>query len=144
MASVTREEGHLIVAAIRVLSHREGAPPGFDETAELLRMQPEALRLKVAELEEAGVVVRVQSAWDVHLEVGDHLGLEELDPEEKTAAMDEQLAEFDRRKQQEADRMSRLFADGEHEKRRREKMQEMDKGLFDYRKKKPEDPFGEE
>ena len=141
MAHITREEGHLIVAAIRILSHREGTLPGYDETAEMLRMQPETLRMKVSELETAGVLMRVESAWDVHLEIRDHLLLEELEPEAQTAAMEDELAAFDLRKQEEAERMSRLFSDGDHEKRLREKIDEMDDGLFRHQRGKPANPF---
>ena len=143
MIHVTREDGHLIVAAVRILEHREQTPPGHEAVAELIRMPVEALRLKVAALEELGILQRVESALDTHVEVRDHALLDDLEPTAESSAMEEDLADFDRRKQQEADRMARLFADGDHEKKRREKIKEMDEGLFDYEKRKPRDPFAD-
>jgi len=144
MSRVTREDGHLVVAAIRVLAYKLGGPPTPEQTAELLGLAPETVRLQVLALEEAGIVKLVTSAYENHLEVRDHAGLDMLESEAQQAGMDEALAEFDQQKQAEAERMSKLFSDGEHERRRRDKIDEMDKGLMDFERKKPRNPFGDD
>lgn len=144
METISREEGHLIVAAVRVLAHREGTPPTAEAVAELLRLQPETVRLKVEVLREAGVLVMVDSAFERHLEVGDHTAVDDLTPDAERTGMDEALADFDRKRQEESDRMQRLFDDGDHERKRREKMKEMDDGLFAFEKEKPKNPFGDD
>ncbi|MBC8426712.1 hypothetical protein H8E07_21580 [bacterium] len=144
MTKVTREDGHLVVAAIRVLSHRLAGPPTPEQAAELLGLAPETVRLQVLALHEAGIVTLVTSAYENHLEVRDHTGLDALESDARQAAMDEALAAFDRQKQDEAERMSKLFSDGEHERRRRDKLDEMDKGLLDFERKKPRNPFGDD
>ena len=144
MSKVTREDGHLVVAAIRVLSHKLGGPPTPEQAAELLGMAPETLRLHVLGLHESGIVTLVTSAYENCLEVRDHTLLDQLESGAKQAAMDEALAEFDQRKQDEAERMSKLFTDGELEKKRQDKFKDMADGLMDFEKKKPRNPFGDE
>ncbi len=144
MANVTREDGHLVVAAIRVLSHKLGGPPTPEQAAELLGMPPETVRLHVLALQEAGILTLVTSAYENHLEVRDHVRLDELEPAADQAAMDEALAEFDAQKQAETEKLSKLFEDGEGERRRQEKFKDMDKGLLDFEKKKPKNPFGDD
>ncbi len=144
MSHVTREDGHLVVAAVRVLAHRLGGPPTPEQAAELLGMAPETVRLHVMALQEAGIITLVTSAYESHLEVRDHALLDQLEKGTEQAAMDEALAEFDQRKQEEAERMSQLFTDGEHERRRKDKFKGMDEGLMNFEKKKPRNPFGDD
>ena len=144
METVSREEGHLILSAIRVLSHRNGTPPTIDAVADLIGMAPEIVRLKVAGLQDIAAVVVVDSAYERHLEVGDHLAVDALVPEADRTGMDEALADFDRRKQEENERMAKLFTDGDHEKKRRERIREMDGGLFGGQREKPRNPFGDD
>lgn len=144
MASVTREEGHLIVAAVRVLGHREGRAPRPEEVAALLGMPPELLRLRMRALADAGILAVVESAFDTHLEIRDHRGLDDLEEGERSRALDEDLADFERRKEEEADRMSRLFDAGDHERRQQERIRKMDEELRDFRQRKPRNPFGDD
>ncbi len=144
MSAISRQEGHLIVAAVRVLSHREGRPPRPEEVAALLQLAPEALRLRMALLADAGVLAVVESAFDVHLEVRDHLRLEELPADEQRLAMDEEIADFARRQQEQADKMARLFDEGDHKRRQEERLRRMDEELRGFRQRRPRNPFGEE
>lgn len=144
MTNVTREDGHLVVAAIRVLAHTLGGPPTPEQAAELLGVAPETLRLHALALQEAGILTLVTSAYENHLEIRDHTRLDMLDPAAEQAAMDEALAEFDAQKQAETERLSKLFENGEGERRRREKFREMDAGLQGFEKKKPRNPFGDD
>ncbi len=144
MNEPTRDHARLLVAAVRVLAHREQAPPEPDGVAELLRLPPEAVRLDVARLGELGVLRLVQSAYALHLEVGDETLIEQLPEAADAPAMDDALAEFNRRKQEEAERMSRLFAEGDHERQKRERLLGMEDGLRSFKKKRPRNPFGDD
>jgi len=127
-----------------VLAHREERPPRPEEVAALLGMAPEVLRLRMVALAEAGVLAVVESAFDTHLEVRDHLLLEGLEGDEQSRALDEDLADFDRRQQEQAEKMSRLFAEGDHERRQAERLRRMDDDLRDFQQRKPRNPFSEE
>ncbi len=141
---VTREEGELIVAAVRVLGHREERPPRPEEVAALLKMAPEALRPKAASLAELGALALVESAFDTHLEIRDPQRLEALEPEASAPGLDADLAAFEKRKEEEAARMAQLFAEGDHERRQAERLRKMDEQMRDFQKKKPPNPFGED
>ncbi len=141
MSVVTRNEGHLLAAGVRVLSHLHGRSPTPEELAELLQLSAGAVRLQVAHLAEIGALVQVTSAFENHVELGDVALLDGL-PDTDGPAISEDLKAFDRRKQEETEKMSRLFESGEMEQRRRRKMEEMERGLGSFKKKKPRNPFG--
>lgn len=143
MNTLTRDEAHLLLGAIRVLGHRGHQPPTPEEIADLLEMSPSGVRLQLDQLRELGAVALVVNANQTRAEVRDHLLIESL-PEKAGPAISDDLKEFDRRKQEEADRMSRLFDSGDHEKQRRQKIQDMDQKLKGFQRKKPPNPFGDD
>lgn len=143
MARLTRDEGQLVLAAIRVLGHLRERSPTPEEIADLLQMSPSAIGLQLAVLHDLGAVSLAQTAFEVHAEVRDAAAVEQL-PQQAGPAISEDLRAFDKRKQEEADRMSHLFDSGEHDRQRRQKLQAMDKELQDFHRKKPGNPFGED
>ena len=143
MSRLTRNEAHLMVAAIRVLDHQEQRPPTPLEIADLLERSESAVRLDLNTLADLGIVLLVESAYEYHVEVKNYLLVEELDLEAGPQISDD-LAAFDREKEEEAERMANLFESGEHDKIRRDKHDRMDQELNDFKKKKPINPFGED
>lgn len=142
MAGTSRRQGHLVVAAVRVLAHLHERSPRPEEVADLLRMPAALLRVRLAELQEAGVLALVESAFDTHVEVREHLRLEELPADDEPDDLTADLADFDRRKEEEARRMEQLFADGEPRRRQQEKMRRMEEELRGFREqRKPRNPF---
>lgn len=144
MSEITQQEAHLVVAAIRILSHGNEQPPRPAEIAEMLGLPEAVLRMRVASLAELGIVTQVESAFEDHVEIRDHLKIEELAAVDDSPELTEDLAAFDRRKQEEAEKMQRLFSDGEHERKRSEKLDKMDEDLKDFRNRKPPNPFGDD
>ncbi|MEN8005629.1 MAG: hypothetical protein ABFS42_01390 [Candidatus Krumholzibacteriota bacterium] len=143
MINLTRNEAQLLLAGVRVLSHLNGRSPTPEELAELLQQSASAVRLQLAFLEDQGAIALVKSAFETHAEIRDHLVVEEL-PEEGGPEISEDLKEFDRRKSEEAERMSKLFDSGEHQEQQKKKMDRMGEDLEDFRKKKPHNPFGDD
>ena len=143
MSGMTRSEGHLAVAGIRVLEHLNGRSPTPAELADLLDLSESAVRLWLNRLQDLEAVALVDSAYETHVEIKDHHQVEHLD-EAAGPAISESLAEFDRKKEEEARRMANLFDSGEHEKKRREKIDAMDEDLRSFRKQKPTNPFGDD
>ena len=142
MTRLTRDEAHLLLAAIRVMGHLLERSPTPGEIADLLRMSPSAVGLQLSVLQDLGAVAMVQTAFETHAEVRDPALVEQL-PQQAGPAISEDLRAFDKRKQEEADRMSHLFDSGEHDRQRRQKLQAMDKELQDFHRKKPGNTFGE-
>lgn len=71
-------EGHLLVAAIRVLEHRHGAPPTLDLIYEILGLGPEQAALICRRLLEEGIIRQVEGAFDGRWTVADYQKLETL------------------------------------------------------------------
>ena len=139
MPACDRHDAHLLLAAVRVLGHRLGRSPQPEEVAELLDLPAASVRLQAGALADLGALIQVQSAFETHLEVGDHRRVEEL-PERGQEAIADDLAAFDRRKQEEAEKMARLFEDGTFADRRQEKLDAMERELRDF-PRKPRNPF---
>ncbi len=132
-----------MVAAIRVLTHRQESPPRAEDIAELLGMAPAWVRMLAASLDESGIVAIVRSAFDEHLEIRDHLKLEELEKEEQDADLEAEFEAFDQRKADEADRMAQLFAEKDHERKHDDRMSSMEEELRNFKNRKVIDPFGD-
>ncbi len=143
MIRVPRAEAHLLLAGVRVLEHRLGRGPTPEELADLLQAAESQVRLQASALQEIGAVALVSSAYETHLEIRDHLAVEQLEDREGPAIGDD-LRAFDARKREEAEKMANLFDSGEHEKQRQEQIKRMDEDLQDFRRRKPRNPFGDD
>lgn len=140
MSTVSRKEGHIVLAGIRVLEHLNGRSPTPEQLAGLLEMDASSVRLQLNRLADLEVVSLVQSAYETHVEIRDHRRVDEL-PEEEGPAISEDLKEFDQKKKAEAERMAQLFDSGEHEQKRQEKLKQMTEDLKDFERRKPKNPF---
>ena len=143
MIRLRRSEAQLLLAGVRVLAHRLGRGPTPEELAELLQSAESQVRLQAAFLQELGAVALINSAFETHLEIRDHLAVEPLTDAEGPAIGDD-LRAFDERKREEAEKMAHLFDTGEHEKQHQDQLKRMDEDLRDFRRRKPRNPFGED
>ena len=139
MATIDRNDAHLLLAAIRVLAHRLGRSPRPDEVGELIERPEATVRLHATALQELGAATLVESAYETHLEIRDHRLIDDLE-EAREEALAEDLAAFDRRKQEEAEKLAKLFEDGTFQEEQQQKLSRMDEELRDF-KKKPRNPF---
>ncbi|MDA8141231.1 MAG: hypothetical protein M0036_21520 [Desulfobacteraceae bacterium] len=114
-------EGHLFVAAIRVLEHKNGAPPALDQIAEFLKFSNEQAGLICRRLYEGGMIAQVEGAFEGRWVVADHLKLEELPREVESTELDNALKKFQAErnklaqkvesiKEQQAQKRKELFA----------------------------------
>jgi DNA-directed RNA polymerase sigma subunit (sigma70/sigma32) len=140
---MTRSEAHLLLAGIRVLDHLSTRPPTPAEIAELLQMSESEIRLQLSLLHDLGAVLLVDSAYETHAEIKDPSCVETL-AEKDGPAISEDLAAFDRMKEEEAEKMANLFDSGEHEVRRQKKISDMDEELKGFRRNRPPNPFGDD
>lgn len=91
--------GHLVVAAVRLLTHRQGAPPSVESVAEALDFSLEQAGLVCARLEELGIIERVEGGFGNRLFVRDHARLETLPDEAQTPAMADAIRKFQQERQ---------------------------------------------
>jgi hypothetical protein len=143
LIQMTRDEAHVVLAGIRVLSFLKEIPPTPEDLAELLERSSTLIRLQLTYLNEMGAVALVESAYQTHVEIRDYLCIESLDNEAGPEISDD-LRAFDERKKAEAEKMAQLFESGESEKMRSDKHDQMDQELKDFKKNRPPNPFGED
>jgi hypothetical protein len=87
-------EGHLFVAAIRVLEHRHGAPPDLHQIAELVQFSTEQTGLISRRLRDAGIIEQVAGAFGDRWGIADHLKLEGLPKDLEVTQLDNALKKF--------------------------------------------------
>ncbi len=105
---IDRAQGHLVVAAVRVLSHRERRPPSPEEVAELLGAPPEWVRVAVRRLVELGALGEVADAYGARVEVAAYQKIEELS-EEAGGRMEEELRSFSARSREKQEELKKQF-----------------------------------
>jgi DNA-binding Lrp family transcriptional regulator len=88
------QEGHLFVAAVRVLEHHHGAPPTLEQIAEMLKFSSEQTGWICRRLQEAGIVRVVEGAFGDRWGIEDHIKLEALPRDTEPSQLDEALKQF--------------------------------------------------
>ncbi|MFT5234027.1 MAG: hypothetical protein ACI9UK_001188 [Candidatus Krumholzibacteriia bacterium] len=140
---MTRDEAQLLLAAIRVKAHLQGRSPTVTEVADLLDRSETEVRLQLNTLAELGAAKIIDSAYESHAEIVDYLQVEHLSAE-AGPALSEDLKNFERSQQQEADRLAKLFDSGDHQKKDKEQRESMDEDFKSFQSQKPKNPFGDE
>lgn len=134
--SITREEGHAHVAAIRVLLYRLRRPPKVEEVAEALGSKVEITNHRLRVLESLGIVSVVENPFEVHVCVEDYLALENLPVEIDEDALGDAVKDFQKRQHEKTDEMMRIFEETDEQKEMKEKHDEMADELKRFKKKK--------
>jgi hypothetical protein len=135
--SITREEGHAHVAAIRVLWYRLRRPPKIEEVADALGSKVEITNHRLRVLESLGIVSVVENPFEVHVSVENYLALEDLPVEVDKDALGDAVKDFQKRQSEKTDEMMRIFEDTHEEKEMKEKHDQMADDLKRFKKKKP-------
>jgi len=105
---IDRAQAHLVVAALRVLTHRHQRPARVAEAAELLGVSEEWLGVAVRRLVELGALAEVTDAYDARFEVADHLKIEDLS-ETGGARMEEEIRSFSSRAKEKQQELQKQF-----------------------------------
>ena len=134
------EDGHLIIAAARVLSHKADKPPTPDGIAELLGLAPDFVRNLVAALGEEGILKIVENPFEIRVEVKDCTKLEDLPKESEGPSIQDELDEFVKRKKKEVEATKKMFTVDEMEKKKKEKLSKLDEEMRNM-KGKGRSPF---
>ncbi|MBT8339552.1 MAG: hypothetical protein HKP58_01435 [Desulfatitalea sp.] len=87
-------EGHLFVAALRILEHQNSSPPELAQVSAMLRLSVEQTGLICRRLHESGIVELVQGAFGDRWTVADHTQLEALPKQEEVSQLDTALKKF--------------------------------------------------
>jgi len=115
-------DGHLVVAAIRVLTHVNGRPPAVADVLAMLAFSTEGGNLICRKLEQHGIIEASKGPYGVRLFIRDALLLEEIDRDEEGNRLNDALEAFKSRrrdydseiaafKARQKDRKSNVFAE---------------------------------
>ncbi len=85
---------HLFVAAVRVLDHKDGAPPSLEAVCRLLDYSDEKGSYLLNRLKEQAIVDTVKSGFTDRLVVGDHLAIEDLPRDAEESRLEQELKKF--------------------------------------------------
>jgi hypothetical protein len=135
----TQARGHLLVAALRVLRHRQGMPPRPEEIAALLGWGVEETYVIVRELVDHGVLRMHETPFEVRLDLIDHHKLDEL-PVEEGEALQEEVDQFRIADRTRKEKLDEMFKSGAIDERKRQQAEELEKQFAEFRKKKPQPP----
>ena len=132
----SKTRGHLAVAALRVAQHRESRPARADEIAALLGWGHEETLVVLKALVDAGVLRMHETPFEVRFELVDHMKLETLPEEGEEPVLEEEVADFHRRTKSRREEMERMFREGEVDKQRKKKVEDLEAQFDQFRKKK--------
>jgi hypothetical protein len=139
----SRAKGHLTIAALRILAHREGRGPRSEEIAEMLGWGHEETLVVLRGLVDIGVLRMNETPFEVRFELGDHLRLEELPEGEDEEELQSEVEDFQRRSRSRKEELDRMFQAGEGSRKRKEKLASLEEEFSEFRKKKPPRPPAE-
>ncbi len=134
-------QGHLLVAAVRVLEHRLAKPPTYEEIGELLGISHEVVGALARSLEGAGIVKVLKTPFDTRVEIKDHVALEDLPKEEKGAAMKGEVEAFLEKARGRQEALESQLASGEFQEEKKQKFADLESQLKDFQTRKVKDPF---
>jgi hypothetical protein len=131
------EDGHLIVAAVRVLSHKATKPPTPEEIADLLGLPPDFVMNLVVSLGDEGILRVVENPFEVRAEVGDYTRLEDLPRAAEAPSIKEELDEFMKRKKKAVEETRKMLNLDEIEKKKKDKISKLEDEMKKMKGKRP-------
>ncbi len=139
-ARVSYEDGHLVVAAVRVLGHRSGKPPTPEEVADLVDMPAEFIRNVAISLGEEGILKVLENPFEIRLEIADHMKLETLPRKSEKPSIGDEIDEFLKKRKEKVKETEKMLSLEELEKRKKEKLAKLEEEMRKM-KGKPKPPF---
>ena len=126
---------HLVVAAIRVLSHQTGFPPSVESLGTALSFSLEECHFLCRKLEKMGVIEIVEGAFGTKLFIKNHLALESIPTDQKDTKLKDDIEKFINTKKDYTKEIESLKA--EKEKKKKDLFAEIDEKLKNKLKNKP-------
>lgn len=85
---------HLVVAAIRIFTHKNSKHPSLNEICKTLSFSLEQGNLICKKLKDLGIIDMVEGAFEIQLFIKDYLKIEEISREKKEDRLEEALKKF--------------------------------------------------
>jgi hypothetical protein len=91
---------HLVVAAIRILTHQSSTPPSIDQVCRIISFSLEQGNLVCKKLKEIGVIDVVEGGFGTRLFIKNHLKIEEIPNAKKADTLEESIKAFQNSKKE--------------------------------------------
>ncbi len=85
---------HLVVAAIRIFTHKNSKHPSLNEICKTISFSLEQGNLICKKLKDLGIIDVVEGAFENHLFIKDHLKIEEIPRDKKEDKLEDALKKF--------------------------------------------------
>jgi len=85
---------HLVVAAVRVLTHQKSAPPSIETVCQTLSFSLEQGNFICNKLAETEVIEIVEGAYGTRLFIKDHLKIEDIPKGDQVSSFEDDLKKF--------------------------------------------------
>lgn len=85
---------HLVVAGIRIFTHKNSKHPSMNEICKTLSFSLEQGNLICKKLKDLGIIDVVEGAFENHLFIKDHLKIEEIPRDKKDGRLEDALKKF--------------------------------------------------
>jgi len=85
---------HLVVAAIRIFTHKNSKHPSLNEICKTISFSLEQGNLICKKLKDLGIIDVVEGAFENHLFIKDHLKIEEIPRDKKEDRLEDALKKF--------------------------------------------------
>jgi len=85
---------HLVVAAIRIFTHKNSKHPSLDAICKTLSFSLEQGNFICKKLKDLGIIDVVEGAFENHLFIKDHLKIEEIPRDKKEDKLGDALKKF--------------------------------------------------
>jgi hypothetical protein len=140
----SRAQGHLIVAAIRVLSHLRKRPPTDEEIAELVALSREIALHILRGLEARGIVRAIETPFEVRFEIERHLAIEELPLDVSGPDLGREIEDFHKKAEDRQKKIEQMMRETDPERAAREKAAKIEEEFRRFRGRRPAaSPFGD-
>jgi hypothetical protein len=85
---------HLVVAAIRILAHKNSTPPSIDQVCQIISFSLEQGNFICKKLKKIGIIEVVEGAFGNRLFIKNHMKIEEITKGKKEDKLEEALKKF--------------------------------------------------
>jgi hypothetical protein len=129
-------QAHLVVAAIRVLEHRQSAPPSIEELCRTLEYTLEQGHMICRKLKELDIINIVEGTFGTRLSVENHLAIEEIPKDIQESHLDKELKAFQKSRKERTKEMEVQSFKAKQEEKKKALFAEIEKKLKDNLEKK--------
>ena len=127
------DDGHLLVAAIRVLTHKNGRPPTVEECADLVGFSREVAHALVRRLEAYGAVRAVETPFEARVVIESHAALEAIPRDAAGPSVASEFESFRERTKEKQKELDKLFGEGSLEKKKQERVSSLEEQFKKFR-----------